>query len=194
MWPQNCRDHAGRRLHVFLSMSPVLCGVEACGRRLLRILFLWQCSLPTDPAGYGIRCKSGVLPMKRESSEGSQKALGWLALFASTGTLLCCALPILLVSIGMGAVVASLTSQFPVLVALASYESWMFGGSALILGIAAWVLWKSPVSCPADPILAGRCKRAQTWNRSIFFLALAVWSVGFTAAFLLLPLRNLLGV
>ncbi|NIB39722.1 hypothetical protein HBA55_09010 [Pseudomaricurvus alkylphenolicus] len=132
--------------------------------------------------------------MKRESIEGSQKALGWLALFASTGTLLCCALPILLVSIGMGAVVASLTSQFPVLAALASYESWMFGGSALILGIAAWVLWKSPVSCPADPILADRCMRAQTWNRRIFFLALAVWSVGFTAAFLLLPLRNLLGV
>ncbi len=132
--------------------------------------------------------------MKRESIEGSQKALGWLALFASTGTLLCCALPILLVSFGMGAVVASLTSQFPVLVALASYESWMFGGSALILGIAAWVLWKSPVSCPADPILVDRCKRAQTWNRRVYFLALAVWLVGFTAAFLILPLRTLLGV
>ncbi|MBV1884139.1 MAG: hypothetical protein KUG82_21035 [Pseudomonadales bacterium] len=132
--------------------------------------------------------------MNRESGEGSKKALGWLALFASTGTLLCCALPILLVSVGMGAVVASLTSQFPVLVTLASYELWMFGGSALILGVAAWVLWKSPVSCPADPVLVDRCKRAQTWNRRIFFLALAVWSVGFSAAFLLLPLRNLLGV
>lgn len=132
--------------------------------------------------------------MKRESIEGSQKALGWLALFASTGTLLCCALPILLVSIGMGAVVASLTSQFPVLVTLASYESWMFGVSALILGITAWVFWRSPVSCPAEPVLADRCKRAQIWNRRIFFLALAVWMAGFTAAFLLLPLRNLLNV
>ncbi len=132
--------------------------------------------------------------MKRKSSEGSKKVLGWMALFVSTGTLLCCALPILLVSIGMGATVASLTSQFPVLVTLASYESWMFGGSALILGVAAWVLWKRPVGCPADPIIADRCMRAQTWNRRVFFMALVVWSVGFTAAFLLLPLRRLLGV
>ena len=127
------------------------------------------------------------------ANEGSKRTLGWFALFASTGTLLCCALPILLVSIGMGAVVASLTTQFPLLITLAAYESWMFSSSALVLGVAAWVLWKSPMRCPADPVLADRCIRAQVWNRRIFFVALVVWSVGFTAAFLLLPIRNLLG-
>jgi len=36
-------------------------------------------------------------------------------LFTSTGTLVCCALPIMLVSIaGMGAFVASMTSTFPI--------------------------------------------------------------------------------
>lgn len=124
----------------------------------------------------------------------SQKAMGWLALFASTGTLLCCALPILLVSLGMGAVVATLTSQFPLLVIVASYEPWIFVISALLLGLAAWVVWKSPASCPTDPMLAERCERAQVWNRRIFLLALIIWIVGFATAYLLLPIRYLLGV
>lgn len=54
---------------------------------------------------------------------------GWLVLFASTGTLLCCALPIILVSLGMGAVVASMASNLPFLIKLSMYKEWMFAGS-----------------------------------------------------------------
>ncbi len=123
-----------------------------------------------------------------------QRALSWVTLLASTGTLLCCALPILLVSLGFGAVVASLTSSLPVLVTLAAYESWMFSVSALLLGVTAWVLWIRPQQCPSDPELAERCAQAGVWNRRVFWMATVVWVVGFTAAFLLLPIRKLIGV
>ncbi len=123
-----------------------------------------------------------------------QRALSWVTLLASTGTLLCCALPILLVSLGFGAVVASLTSSLPVLVTLAAYESWMFSVSALLLGVTAWVLWIRPQQCPGDPELAARCARAGVWNRRVFWMATVVWAVGFTAAYLLLPIRKLIGV
>lgn len=123
-----------------------------------------------------------------------QRALSWITLFASTGTLLCCALPILLVSLGFGAVVASVTSSLPVLVTLAEYEPWMFSISALLLSITAWVLWVRPQSCPSDPVLAERCAQAGAWNRRVFWMASVVWVVGFTAAYLLLPIRNLIGV
>jgi len=119
-----------------------------------------------------------------------QNALSWLTLLASTGTLLCCALPILLVSLGFGAVVASLTSSLPVLVTLAEYESWMFSLSASLLLATAWVLWIRPQHCPIDPQLAQRCTRARVWNRRVFWVATVVWAVGFTAAYLLLPIRN----
>lgn len=79
--------------------------------------------------------------------------VGWLALFTSTGTLICCALPILLATLGFGAVVASFTCRFPVLVTLSEYDGWMFGVSADLLGLTTWVIWGHEVQCPADPIL-----------------------------------------
>lgn len=123
-----------------------------------------------------------------------QSALCWLTLFATTGTLLCCALPILLVSLGFGAVVAWLTSSMPILVTLAEYESWMFILSGVLLSITAWVLWFRTQQCPSDPVLAQRCEQARIWNRRVFWVATVVWCVGFTAAILLLPIRNMLGL
>lgn len=123
-----------------------------------------------------------------------QRALSWVTLLTATGTLLCCALPILLVTLGFGAVVGTLTRSLPVLVTLSEYETWMFTGSALLLGLSAWVLWIRPQQCPSDPRLAQLCVQANRWNRLVFWVATAVWVAGFTAAFLLLPLRNLLGI
>ena len=44
--------------------------------------------------------------------------LRWLTLFVTSGTLLCCALPIILVSMGFGAVVASFNYNTPELLFL----------------------------------------------------------------------------
>lgn len=123
-----------------------------------------------------------------------QNALSWLTLFASTGTLLCCALPILLVSLGFGAALASLTRSLPILVTLAEYECWMFIVSAVLLAITAWVLWFSAQPCASDPVLAQRCQQAKLWNRRVFCTASLVWCVGFIAAFLLLPMRHFWGL
>lgn len=120
--------------------------------------------------------------------------LGWLALFASTGTLICCALPILLVVLGFGSVVAALTSRFPLLVTLSEYEGWMFGLSAVLLVLTAWVIWGRQAHCPADPVLAARCQRTRAINQWLLLAAVTIWSIGFTARFLLLPLRNWLGI
>ncbi len=120
--------------------------------------------------------------------------LGWLALFASTGTLICCALPILLVTLGFGSVVAALTSRYPLLVALSEYEGWMFGLSAALLILAAWSIRGRQTHCPADPILAARCQRARSINQRVLLGAVIIWSIGFSARFLLLPLHNWLGI
>ena len=115
--------------------------------------------------------------------------LGWLALFTSLGTLLCCALPILLVLMGFGAVVATVTYQLPWLVTLTEQKLWLFSISGGILAACAWVIWKQPATCPTDPSLAELCQQAKRWNRHLFWGALAIWGVGFSAAYLALPLR-----
>lgn len=48
-----------------------------------------------------------------------------LALFASLGTLICCAVPLLLVTLGFGAAVASLTSTVPWLIPLSERKQWI---------------------------------------------------------------------
>lgn len=116
---------------------------------------------------------------------------GWLGLFASSTTLLCCALPILLVSIGLGAVSAALFSTVPFLAMLAQHKLWLFLGSAVLLALSGWALFRPGRACPVDPALAARCEAATRWNRRVFIASIAIWGAGFTAAYLSLPLLGL---
>lgn len=107
----------------------------------------------------------------------------------STGTLLCCALPIILVSAGLGGAVAFLAAEFPVLIALSEYKSWLFISSALILILTTWLLWRSGAACPADPEKAATCRRLQTVSKNLLVLTAIIWSVGLFFAYLILPLQ-----
>lgn len=120
--------------------------------------------------------------------------VNWLALFATTGTLVCCAIPIMLVTLGMGATVATLTRNFPLLITLSQYKTTVFIASGLLLGLSGWLLYWPGRACPTEPSLAEMCNRAQLWNRRLLWSSTIVWGVGFFAAYLALPLRLALGV
>jgi hypothetical protein len=123
------------------------------------------------------------------SMEIREKSLTWLALIASTGTLICCALPIALVTLGLGATVAAISVNLPFLVTLTLYKAWLFAGSASLLGWSGWVLYRSGRECPADPVAAELCDRALLWNRRIFWISVMLWNIGIFAAYIALPLR-----
>ena len=112
----------------------------------------------------------------------------WVVLFTSSTTLICCALPILLVSLGLGAVSASLFANLPFLVTLAQYKGWIFTGSGAVLLLTAWLLFRSGRACPANPELAELCARAYRWNSRIFRTSVVIWVLGFAAAYLALPI------
>lgn len=116
--------------------------------------------------------------------------LRWLTLFVTSGTLLCCALPILLVSLGFGAAVASLNYNIPGLLFLAEHKLWTLSFSAILLMILAWVIWRPNQHCPTEPELAVACKTAKRWNKRIFWFSVIIWCIGFFASVLLLPLRQ----
>jgi len=117
---------------------------------------------------------------------------GWLVLITSSPTLVCCALPILLVSLGLGAVSASLFANLPFLVTLAQYKNWMFAGSGAVLILTGWILFRSDRTCPTDPEIAPLCARAYRWNSRFFWSSALIWVVGFVAAYLALPIYSLL--
>ncbi len=130
---------------------------------------------------------AGELPGRFAAGRG----LGWLALFASLPTLLCCALPIVFVALGFGASWAALYSSFPVIGVIIAHKLWIFIGSGLLLTLAAWLLWRPGQSCPPQPELARLCRRVQRWNRRLVLAGAAIWLLGFTAAYLSVPLFTL---
>ena len=131
-----------------------------------------------------MRMKNKTLTSSRYSF-----SLSGLAALLSTGTLLCCALPIILVSVGLGTVVASLTSHYPILITLSGYKLQMFTGSAILLAISTWLIWRPGATCPVDPKQAALCERLQQWSKRLFIVAVGIWFVGFFFAYLLLPIR-----
>lgn len=124
----------------------------------------------------------------------AETAVGFGTLVLSAGTLVCCALPILLVSVGLGASVAALTSAAPWLVGLSAHKVWVFAVSGVAIAAGAFVLYRSGRRCPADPELAALCARADRWNRAVLKIAATVWIVGFAAAYLWLPLQRWLAI
>lgn len=108
-----------------------------------------------------------------------------LSLFASVSTLLCCALPALLVTIGAGAALASIVSVSPWLVTLSKYKVYTFAFSALMLIGAGFARYKSKDNfCPSDPRQARACARLRKISSIIYFGSVAIFLVGFFFAFI----------
>lgn len=128
------------------------------------------------------------LTRSEEIVEG--KNWGWLVLFATTTTLVCCALPIILVTVGLGAVSAALFSNLPFLVTFAKFKLWFFTGSGLLLALSGWLLYRPGRACPIDPVLAKICDNAHKWNMRFFWTGVVFWAVGYVAAYLSLPILN----
>lgn len=110
--------------------------------------------------------------------------LPYLSLFTSAGTLVCCALPALLVTIGAGAVLAGLVSAVPQLIWLSTYKIQVFVIAGLLLLVTGVMQWRMRnVPCPIDPDLAASCMRMRSINKWVFVFSLLIYAVGFFFAF-----------
>jgi len=125
--------------------------------------------------------------MSEVSKPIEQRKWGWLVLFLSSSTLVCCALPILLVGLGLGALSATLFEALPFLVTLSHYKIWMFIISCGALLLAGWALYRPNRACPTDLLLAQKCEQAHRWNLRVWKFSILVWSIGFIATYLSLP-------
>ncbi len=108
-----------------------------------------------------------------------------VALFGSFSTLICCALPILFVSLGAGAVVAGLVSAVPQIVWLSEHKVplFIFAGIMLVLsGISCYLARNAP--CPVDPAQAKACMRMRRLSLGVFIFSVVLYAIGFFAAFI----------
>ncbi len=107
-------------------------------------------------------------------------------LLATTGTLLCCVLPAVLVSAGAGAALIGLVSAFPQLVWLSEHKGVVFGAAGALLVLSGVMLWRGRrLPCPADPAAARSCTRLRRVSAAIYAVAVACFAIGGTFAFVL---------
>ena len=108
-----------------------------------------------------------------------------LSLFTSLSTLICCALPTLLVAIGMGASMVSLISLFPWLIVLSNYKIQIFFVAGLLLLISFYLFWQNKKApCPIDPIQARMCLKLRFVSLIILIISSTIFLIGFFFAFI----------
>lgn len=109
-----------------------------------------------------------------------------LSIFTSSGTLVCCALPALLVVLGAGAALSGLVSTVPQIVWLSANKGLVFGAAAVMLAVAGVLQWRARLApCPADPLLASACVRVRRTSMWIFAGSVAIFLMGALFAFVL---------
>ncbi|HKO68080.1 MAG TPA: hypothetical protein VJU53_09785 [Burkholderiaceae bacterium] len=121
-----------------------------------------------------------------DSQIRSARAASLLSIFTSSSTLVCCALPALLVALGAGAALSGLVSAVPQLVWLSANKPFVFGLAGLMIAAAGCLQWRTrSAPCPADPVLASACVRARRVSASIYAGSVAIFGVEVLFAFVL---------
>jgi hypothetical protein len=109
-----------------------------------------------------------------------------LTILSSFSTLLCCALPAALVSLGAGAALASVVTALPQLVWLSEHKIQLFAFAGLMLALSATSTHRNRnAPCPADPAHAKSCMRLRRWSARIFCFSAVLYVIGFFFAFVL---------
>ena len=120
--------------------------------------------------------------------------LNYLSLFSSFSTLICCALPSVLVLLGMGTAVASLLSAAPWLVSLSRHKVWTFSIAGTLIACSFVMTYviaprlRHGKACEAnDPSTCGEVSKL---SRMLLWGSALIYSGGFFVAYLLGPILN----
>lgn len=108
-----------------------------------------------------------------------KKMVAFLTLFSSLSTLVCCALPALLVTLGLGASLASFLGNYPQLIWLSEHKTFVFSFAGTMLAFTGFIRWRwKDLSCPTDPGLAKACVRTRRMSTAVFYGSLMIYAVG----------------
>lgn len=111
--------------------------------------------------------------------------------------MICCALPSLLVLLGLGATVASFLSAVPWLVTLSHHKTWVFAISGALIGgnffyvyrLAPTIRGQGEACWPDAP---EACATADRMSRAILWISAAIYMAGAFTAFVLGPILTAL--
>lgn len=106
------------------------------------------------------------------------------SLFATSSTLVCCAIPAILVALGAGAALSSLVSVFPQVVWLSEHKEGLFVFAGLAMLASGWLQWRNRTApCPVDPALRDACLRTRKVSARVYVFSAGCYLVGAWFAF-----------
>jgi hypothetical protein len=123
------------------------------------------------------------------SADGMTESRGGLwsslaSLFASSSTLVCCAIPALLVALGAGAALSSLVSIFPQVVWLSEHKEALFGFAGLMMIGSGLLQWRNrSAPCPIDPALRDACLKTRKTASYVYVASVVMYLIGGWFAF-----------
>lgn len=123
------------------------------------------------------------------STDGMTESRGGLwssfvSLFASSSTLVCCAIPALLVALGAGAALSSLVSIFPQVVWLSEHKEALFGFAGLMMIGSGALQWRNrSAPCPIDPALRDACLKTRKTAIYVYAASVVMYLIGGWFAF-----------
>src|SRR4051812_20057885 len=122
--------------------------------------------------------------------------LSYFSLFTSLSTLLCCALPSLLVLFGLGASVGSMLSSMPWLVTLSRHKRLTFSVSGILIGLSFLNIYyvaprfRAQQCAPENP---NACDDASKLSKVLLWVSAGIYAIGFFVAYVLGPILTRLG-
>jgi len=106
------------------------------------------------------------------------------SLFATSGTLVCCAIPAVLVALGAGAALSSLVAVFPQVVWLSEHKEGLFIFAGVMMVASGVLQWRNRTApCPTDPALRDACLRTRKVSRVVYGVSVAFYLMGGWFAF-----------
>ena len=117
--------------------------------------------------------------------------LSYFSLFTSLSTLLCCALPSLLVLFGLGASVGSMLSSMPWLVTLSRHKRLTFSVSGILIGLSFLNMYyvaprfRAEQCTPENP---NACDDASKLSKILLWASAGIYTIGFVVAYVLGPI------
>jgi hypothetical protein len=101
------------------------------------------------------------------------------SLFATSSTLVCCAIPALLVAMGAGAALSSLVAIFPQVVWLSEHKEAVFALAGVMMAGSGVLQWRNRhAPCPTDPALRDACMRTRKVSWKVYLLSVAFYLMG----------------
>ena len=121
-----------------------------------------------------------------------QKLSNFFALFTSTGTLFCCALPAAIAAVAGGAAVGSFVSTFPWLIPLTRHKGWLFLASGVLIVVSGVFTLRPQGKLACSITGGGGCEVAGGFTKAMFWVSATILVIGAFMSYAIVPILRVL--